>query len=39
MGIQSMVVQPAYPEYAAATFIELWLNRTDGQPYFKVTTK
>lgn len=37
MGIQSMVVQPAYPEYAAATFIELWLNRTDGQPYFKMT--
>ncbi|KAK6014585.1 hypothetical protein OSTOST_20028 [Ostertagia ostertagi] len=37
MGIQNKVISPTgYPDYTAATFIELWRNRTDNQPYFKV---
>ncbi|KAK5976764.1 Intestinal acid phosphatase [Trichostrongylus colubriformis] len=37
LGIQNKVVSPTgYPDYAAATFIELWKNRTDNEPYFKL---
>ncbi|CAJ0605942.1 unnamed protein product [Cylicocyclus nassatus] len=37
MGIAQKVIRPrGYPLYSAATFIELWWNRTDNQPYFKL---
>ncbi|KAK6024228.1 histidine acid phosphatase [Ostertagia ostertagi] len=35
MGIQNKVISSSgYPEYSAAVLIELWRNRSDGQPYF-----
>ncbi|EYB83797.1 hypothetical protein Y032_0329g2673 [Ancylostoma ceylanicum] len=37
MGIQSqVVVSGGYPAYTAATIVELWMNSTDNQPYFKL---
>ncbi|PIO64973.1 histidine acid phosphatase [Teladorsagia circumcincta] len=40
LGIQNKVISPTgYPEYTAATFIELWRNRTDNQPYFKTVKR
>ncbi|RCN40280.1 hypothetical protein ANCCAN_13767 [Ancylostoma caninum] len=37
MGIQSQVViSGGYPAYSAATIVELWMNNTDNQPYFKL---
>ncbi|KAK5971558.1 hypothetical protein GCK32_018680 [Trichostrongylus colubriformis] len=30
-----VITSLGYPDYSAATFIELWKNRTDNQPYFK----
>uniref|UniRef100_A0A0K0DQL4 acid phosphatase n=1 Tax=Angiostrongylus cantonensis TaxID=6313 RepID=A0A0K0DQL4_ANGCA len=36
MGIEERVVWPSgFPAYSAGVFIELWMNRTDSQPYFK----
>ncbi|PIO62229.1 hypothetical protein TELCIR_16223, partial [Teladorsagia circumcincta] len=36
MGIQDKVIHPnGYPAYSAATFIELWRNRSSNEPYFK----
>ncbi|VDO78608.1 unnamed protein product [Heligmosomoides polygyrus] len=38
MHIQNAVIRPSgYPDYSAATFIELWLNHSDNKPYFKVS--
>ncbi|KAK6038329.1 histidine acid phosphatase [Cooperia oncophora] len=38
LGIETKVMTSlGYPDYSAATFIELWRNRTDSQPYFKLT--
>ncbi|KAK6027260.1 histidine acid phosphatase [Ostertagia ostertagi] len=38
LGIETKVITThGYPDYSAAVFIELWRNRTDGQPYFKLT--
>ncbi|KAK6738512.1 hypothetical protein RB195_020548 [Necator americanus] len=34
---QKVLVPGVYPEYSAAAFIELWMNHTDNQPYFKLT--
>ncbi|KHJ91146.1 histidine acid phosphatase [Oesophagostomum dentatum] len=31
-----VVLPDGYPGYAAAAFIELWVNSTDNRPYFKV---
>ncbi|VDM78192.1 unnamed protein product [Strongylus vulgaris] len=31
-----VVVAGGYPDYTAATFVELWMNKTDGEPYFKM---
>ncbi|PIO65372.1 hypothetical protein TELCIR_12965 [Teladorsagia circumcincta] len=37
MGIQDKVIHPnGYPAYSAATFIELWRNRSSNEPYFKL---
>ncbi|CAJ0605941.1 unnamed protein product [Cylicocyclus nassatus] len=37
MGIERKVIIPGvFPEYSAAAFIELWYNKTDNQPYFKI---
>nr|CDJ80661.1 Histidine acid phosphatase domain containing protein [Haemonchus contortus] len=36
-GIQSKVISTCgYPDYSAGAFVELWLNRTDNEPYFKM---
>ncbi|XGW09332.1 hypothetical protein V3C99_011547 [Haemonchus contortus] len=32
-----VITNLGYPDYSAATFIELWRNRTDNRPYFKLT--
>ncbi|PIO71669.1 integrase core domain protein [Teladorsagia circumcincta] len=38
LGIDAQVIAThGYPEYSAATFIELWRNRSDEQSYFKLT--
>ncbi|PIO62597.1 hypothetical protein TELCIR_15840, partial [Teladorsagia circumcincta] len=38
LGIETKVISTlGYPDYSAATFIELWRNRTDDRPYFKLT--
>lgn len=38
MHIQNAVIRPSgYPDYSAATFIELWLNHSDNKPYFKMS--
>ncbi|VDM64251.1 unnamed protein product [Angiostrongylus costaricensis] len=37
LDITKKVVQPGgYPPYTSAVFIELWINHTNNQPYFKV---
>ncbi|VDM78921.1 unnamed protein product [Strongylus vulgaris] len=37
LGIGRKVVVPGLlPEYAAAAFVELWLDETENKPYFKV---
>ncbi|KAK5968288.1 hypothetical protein GCK32_012958, partial [Trichostrongylus colubriformis] len=37
LGIQDKVIHPnGYPVYSAAAFFELWRNRTDNKPYFKM---
>ncbi|CAJ0591834.1 unnamed protein product [Cylicocyclus nassatus] len=37
LGIQSKVVyKGGYPEYTAAAFVELYTNKTDNKPYFKL---
>ncbi|KAJ1370860.1 hypothetical protein KIN20_032680 [Parelaphostrongylus tenuis] len=37
MGIEERVVLPGgYPAYSAGAFVELWMNTTDNQPYFKL---
>ncbi|VDM76138.1 unnamed protein product, partial [Strongylus vulgaris] len=37
MGIDRKVIKPGvYPAYAAASFVELWRNETDKQPYFRL---
>ncbi|PIO54408.1 hypothetical protein TELCIR_24230, partial [Teladorsagia circumcincta] len=36
LGIgMEVIASHGHPDYAAATFIELWRNRTDNRPYFK----
>ncbi|XGW09326.1 hypothetical protein V3C99_011545 [Haemonchus contortus] len=36
-GIQTKVISTCgYPDYSAGAFVELWLNRTDKEPYFKM---
>ncbi|KAK6018063.1 hypothetical protein OSTOST_16398 [Ostertagia ostertagi] len=38
LGIGTRVIAShGHPDYSAATFIELWRNRTDDRPYFKLT--
>ncbi|PIO70295.1 histidine acid phosphatase, partial [Teladorsagia circumcincta] len=38
LGIgMKVIASHGHPDYAAATFIELWRNRTDNRPYFKLT--
>ncbi|KAK6014185.1 hypothetical protein OSTOST_20460, partial [Ostertagia ostertagi] len=38
LGIETKVISTlGYPDYSAATFLELWRNRTDDRPYFKLT--
>ncbi|KAK6014186.1 hypothetical protein OSTOST_20461, partial [Ostertagia ostertagi] len=38
LGIETKVISTlGYPDYSAATFLELWRNRTDDRPYFKVS--
>ncbi|EYC41912.1 hypothetical protein Y032_0551g3323 [Ancylostoma ceylanicum] len=37
MGIErKVIVSGVFPEYSAAVLVELWLNHTDNQPYFKL---
>ncbi|KAK6047931.1 histidine acid phosphatase [Cooperia oncophora] len=37
LDIETIVISShGYPDYSAAIFIELWRNRTNNQPYFKV---
>ncbi|VDM54053.1 unnamed protein product [Angiostrongylus costaricensis] len=37
LGIAKKVIRSGgYPPYTSAVFIELWMNQTDNQPYFKV---
>ncbi|KAE9416973.1 hypothetical protein Angca_003596 [Angiostrongylus cantonensis] len=37
MGIAKKVIRSGgYPPYTSAVFVELWMNQTDNQPYFKL---
>ncbi|KJH45448.1 hypothetical protein DICVIV_08527 [Dictyocaulus viviparus] len=37
MGIEEKVIQPiGYPAFSAGAFMELWINSTDNEPYFKL---
>ncbi|EYB83799.1 hypothetical protein Y032_0329g2674 [Ancylostoma ceylanicum] len=36
LRLEEVIIPRGYPAYSAAVFIELWMNTTDGQPYFKI---
>ncbi|KIH64490.1 hypothetical protein ANCDUO_05198 [Ancylostoma duodenale] len=36
LKLEDVIVPRGYPAYSAAVFIELWMNTTDNQPYFKI---